>query len=141
MEATVGFKFKDTTIPLAFNYRITKKEIPKRFGINLLQVFTSDEETNKLAQDLVFDDEKTLDLMKFFISESRPELVEDEDDFLDNVNPQNVHQFREVFWEAYANFSGPLKRSAVIQIWDELKKKMKNPNLLLTAISQPSASE
>jgi hypothetical protein len=136
----VYFKYDGKQIPILFTYKTTKKDIPKRFGLNLLQIFTSDEETDKLAKDLVFDDEKTLDLMKYFI-EYAQDIELDEDEFLDKISPESVHQFREGFWTALANFSGPLKMNSVNQIWTELKKKLKDVNLSVMVNSTSSPSE
>jgi len=136
----VYFTYNGKQIPILFTYKTTKKDIPKRFGLNLLQIFTSDEETDKLAKDLVFDDEKTLDLMKYFIEYSCDEEL-DEDEFLDKVTPESLHQFREGFWVALANFSGPLKMNSVNQIWAELKKKLKDVNLSVMVNSTNSLSE
>jgi hypothetical protein len=108
------------------------KTLPDQFQIKPLKLFGETDEASLLMQTLVLDDEKALKLMHFFADKVDPMTF---DDFIDIVEPSELHSFVEEFWEALANFSGPLKKPMMIQMWKEFKKSMQEDSLLKMNLS------
>lgn len=119
------FEFNGKKYKVEISPTMAYKELPQRFEINLLKMF-ADEETNKeTLQTLIMDDDKMLHLMYFFLEKNGSTLT------LENVLSQMenlavLDTFRDAFWAGVINFSPPLKKNILLQIWDQMKKEIKD---------------
>lgn len=117
------FEFGGSTIPLT----ITLKEvyaIREKFDFNILKLFIEDENAAHQIQRLALDDEFAIDVCWYLLESKLPYSKEK---FIENITDMTViEQFREAFWAAIVNFSSPLKRSALVQFWKEMKKEIRN---------------
>lgn len=77
-------------------------------------------------QTLALDDERTLDLLWFYLEET---AAFDKDDFLKTVEAKDLDRFRDDFWSAVVNFSGPLKKNLMMELWDQFKRDIKKADL------------
>ena len=117
------FEFSGTTIPIILTLKEVY-EIRSKFDFNVLRLFIEDENAAQQIQRLALDDEFAIDLCWHMI-ESKVSYGKDK--FIENMTDMTVMDaFREAFWAAVVNFSSPLKKSALIQFWRELKKEIKN---------------
>lgn len=100
------------------------KELPKRFGLELLKMFANEEKCQETMQELIFDEDKTLHLMHMYIERQNGMMTFDT--MLEQLENLTVlDSFRDAFWAAIVNFSGPLKKQVLIQIWEQFKKELK----------------
>ena len=136
--ATVYFELKGKKYPIEINYTQALKILPEKFGINLAKVFTSGEEAASTMEILVLDDEKSLALAWHYIE---PTASFDEEQFLTDMNGSLLDQFREDFWAAVVNFTGPLKRNLMREMWEQFKRDLKKVDLQTeTSTASPSDS-
>ena len=123
----VKIKLLDKNIPVTLTYGMAIKTLPDQFQIKPLKLFGETDEATALMQTLVLDDEKALKLMHFFADKVAPMTF---DEFIEKVDPHELHTFVEEFWEALANFSGPLKKPMMIHMWKEFKKSIQEDSLV-----------
>jgi hypothetical protein len=134
----ITFEFNNLTYPIKLTYGVSLNVLPQRFGINLSKIFTDPEMASQTLQNLTFDDEKTLQLMWYFIE---PTASMDYDEFLEKITPKELENFREMFWAAVVNFSGSLKKNILLQMWDDFKREVKKADLMkMTSEASSSVS-
>lgn len=115
------------TFQIDITYRTAYTLLPEKFDIRLLQMFVDEEAGEKLLKELLLDDEKCLGLFWFFVE---PQFGgKTHDDFIDILQIGDLDKFRQTFWEEVANFSGPLKRNLVMQLWEMLQRELKEIDL------------
>ena len=119
---TIKFQFDRQEYPINITYYDAIKVLPEKFGISLTKIFTSEDEAQQTMQSLVIDDEKTLALAWHYVHET---ASFEEDEFLRKITGKDLEQFREDFWSAVVNFSGPLKRNLLREIWNQFKRDLK----------------
>lgn len=120
------FEFKGKEYPIKISYWEAITVLPEKFGISLTKVFTDGDAATETMQNLVLDDEKTLELAWFYIE---PTAAFDKEDFYKQITGKDLEQFREDFWSAVVNFSGPLKKNLLMEIWTEFRKELKAAKL------------
>lgn len=120
------FKIKNDTFTIRIGYRDSIVILPEKFGIHLSRLFSSEEAASETLSALVLDDERSLKLMYYYVEE---QTGSDWDEFLDSVSPKELDEFREAFWTEVENFSGPLKKNLLRQIWTEFKREIKKSSL------------
>lgn len=122
----VRFKVGAIDIPIKINWMLALTELPEQFDIRICKLFDPQhtDGTQDLMQKLLLDDEYTLKLCWFFVSR-KSEMTYDT--FLNELDSShNLESFREAFWAAAVNFSGPLKKGLMIEAWKEMKREVKN---------------
>lgn len=115
-----------------YEVRITMKEaygvLKTKFDLNIISMFASEAQMQAAMINLILDDEKTMQLMYFFIERATPAIT-----FDDMVNLMEdlsiLDSFRNAFWAAIVNFSSPLKKETLRGMWELLKKEMQDPDL------------
>jgi hypothetical protein len=117
------FKVGEIEFPIRITYRDALERFPDRFGISLNEIFVDQDKMLETMSALLLDDEKTLGIMFYFMSEENASLQYEE--FLDEVEEQELRQFRDKFWEAVTAFTGPLKAPMIKTLWSQLKKELK----------------
>jgi len=123
MSETPTFTFDGKRIPIVINMKMVVGELNKKFNLNVLGMFASDILVEQTMRELVFEDEKTLQLMHFFLEK---EVTISYDSMLNKMENLDVlDEFREAFWAAIVNFSGPLKKQALLEIWQIFKRELK----------------
>ncbi len=122
------FTFHGKTYPISINWTMAYNTLPEKFGIELLKLFVDNQTTQDIAQKVLVDDSLTLNLCWFFIE---PHVSFEFEKFLELLDeePEGIDNFREVFWGAVVNFSSAHKRGMLKEIWDLLKKEMKQLSL------------
>ena len=125
---TVHFEFKGKKYPIDITYYQSIKILPEKFGINLSKIFTDGEVAADTMQTLILDDEKTLDLCWHYLNE-KTEIEFDE--FLEIISGKDLERFREDFWAAVVNFSSPLKKKLLQDLWSQFKKDLKKADLTM----------
>ncbi len=123
----VKIKELNKDIPIKLTYGMAIKTLPEQFQIKPLKLFGAEDEATALMQTLVLDDERALKLLHFFTDKVAPMTF---DEFIEKVDPLELHSFVEEFWEALANFSGPLKKPMMIHMWKEFKKSIQEDSLV-----------
>lgn len=136
---TVHFEFRGKKYPIDITYYQSIKILPEKFGINLSKIFTDGEVAADTMQTLILDDEKTLDLCWHYLNE-KTEIEFDE--FLEIISGKDLERFREDFWAAVVNFSSPLKKKLLQDLWSQFKKDLKKADLTMeTSDVSPSTSK
>ena len=136
---TVHFEFKGKKYPIDITYYQSIKILPEKFGINLSKIFTDGEVAADTMQTLILDDEKTLDLCWHYLNE-KTEIEFDE--FLEVISGKDLERFREDFWAAVVNFSSPLKKKLLQDLWSQFKRDLKKADLTMeTSDVSPSTSK
>jgi hypothetical protein len=133
------FKVKELgkEFPIKLTYGMAIRDLPEKFGLQPLRLFSDQMVAQEMMTTLVLNDEKALSLMWYFV---QPNVSITFDDFLDKVSPDELNSFVEVFWEALSNFSGPLKRPIMLTLWEDFKKSLRDPESMKEK-STESASE
>lgn len=121
------FEFKNIQYQININYYDSLKVLPEKFNINLCKIFTDGEIAGETMQNLILDDELTLKLAWYYIEPAISGM--DEDDFLRNMTGKDLERFREAFWQAVVNFSGPLKKNLLTEMWNQFKRDLKKAEL------------
>lgn len=131
------FELNKIKYPITINYYESIKVLPQKFGVSLTRMFVDQDEANETMVSLTMDDEKTLALAWYYVEQTASGM--DEDDFLKVMTGKDLERFRDAFWQAVVNFSGPLKKPLLEEIWKDFKKSLKSPELL-NQISEQSSS-
>lgn len=111
--------------------------IPELFGIQITKVFSGGDTANETLQSLCLDDEKCLKLFHWCLG------GEDElsfEDFLKGVDGSQLSKFREDFWAEVVNFSDPLKKQILQELWKQYRKEVRKALATETSDSQSSDS-
>jgi len=136
---TVHFEFKGKKYPIDITYYQSIKILPEKFGISLSKIFTDGEVAAATMETLILDDEKTLDLCWHYLNE-KTELEFDQ--FLEVISSKDLERFREDFWAAVVNFSSPLKKKLLQDLWSQFKRDLKKADLTMeTSDVSPSTSK
>ena len=136
---TVHFEFRGKKYPIDITYYQSIKILPEKFGINLSKIFTDGEVAADTMQTLILDDEKTLDLCWHYLNE-KTEIEFDE--FLEVISGKDLERFREDFWAAVVNFSSPLKKKLLQDLWSQFKRDLKKADLTMETLDvSPSTSK
>lgn len=120
------FKFMGVEYPIQINYWEAVTVLPEKFKINLTKIFIDNQAAEETMQALVLDDEKTLELAWHYVGSSSSF---DKQKFFENMQGKDLDQFREDFWSAVINFSPPLKRNLMDDLWRTFKKELKQADL------------
>lgn len=135
------FTFNGRTYPIEITWKLAYAVLPEKFDIEVLKLFINDQITNKVVSQLLLDDELTLRLCWFFLE---PQVSFDFDKFVEllDTEPEAIEGFREVFWGAVVNFSSPQKKGVLRDLWDQMKREMRQLKLESTTSStSPSDSK
>lgn len=132
----ISFEFRGKKYPITINYLESLRTLPEKFGINLTKIFTDGEAASQTMQALILDDEKSLELAWHYIHEHTDISYEE---FLETVTGKDLERFREDFWSAVVNFSGPLKRRLLQELWDQFKRDLKRAELQNETYEQSSS--
>lgn len=132
MDPTFTFDGKKITVRITMP--MVLGDLTKRFNLNLLTMFADDSMVEQAMRHLVFHDEETLQLMHFFIEKETTMSYQAMLERMTNLDV--LDEFREAFWAAVVNFSGPLKKQALMEIWQMFKTELRN-----FKAQQPSTSD
>lgn len=117
------FEFNGDTILIQLDLK-TVYSIRDKFDFNVMKLFIEDEKAAHQIQRLALDEEFAIELCWFMIEK---QVKYSKEKFIENVSDLSVlDQFREAFWAAVVNFSNPLKKAALLQMWKEFKKEVRN---------------
>lgn len=115
---TLNGKIHVIKIDLKTQYLLTDK-----FDFNILKMFFDDNLTREMMLKLLLDTEFCLKLLWFFIEKK---VEYSHDDMLDHVGTADgLDEFKEAVWAAIVNFSSKLTRPALIEMWSQLKHKLR----------------
>jgi hypothetical protein len=134
----IRFKLEDKEYPITINYLMALQDLPEKFGIDLTKIFTDPEKAEDTMNALILDDEKGLRLAWYFVEKSAVGM--EWEDFLQKMNGKVLETFREDFWSAVVNFSGPLKKNLLTELWTGFKREIKKAKFD-ELMSQPQTSD
>lgn len=122
------FKVGDQKYKVKITTGMAMKELPELFDMNILSMFCSEERMQQAMNKMVFDDEGALKLMHYFIEKSghsisMERMIEDMPDL------SVLDEFRDAFWAGVVNFSGPLKKKVLMDMWKQFKEELKTADL------------
>lgn len=131
---TLNKKIYVIRIDLKTNYQLTEK-----FDFNILKLFLDEAVTRQAMLKLLLDTEFCIDLMWFFIEKK---VDFNKDTMLEYIDTAaGLDEFKEAVWASVINFSSPLIRKMLIEMWGQLKHELKNFKIdLETSTSSSSAS-
>lgn len=120
-----NFQYRNRKIDLELGIWDAMDTFPKRFKINVLQLLNDMEDTMEAIRIFTLDDETMLHVMHFYVCK---ELDQCEwEDFLKNVTPKELAEFKDALWQEVINFSGPLKEKMLQGLKKEVRNELKNP--------------
>ena len=131
-----SFKHNGQTVQLNYTYFEAMNTFPG-LGLDILGVIT---DTTPILQ-IMADDKTMIKVWWYFIKEFESLAEEDFDDALKALKPEEMQAFKEAFWESVVNFSSLPMRETLRQMWEQVKKQLKQPKNLLKNISQDSPEE
>ena len=135
---SIAYEFKGIKYPIKLNYLEALRVLPDKFDINLSKIFTDGEAASETMQALILDDERTLNLLWYYMQDTAPFT---QDEFLEMMSGRDLERFREDFWAAVVNFSGPLKKNLLTEMWNQFKRDLKKAELQSeTSDASPSNS-
>jgi hypothetical protein len=140
MSKTIArFSFCGTNYPIVINWTRAYNDLPSRFEIDILSLFVNDTETEQTALRILVDDNLLLKVCWYFLE---PQVNYTWEKFLTLLDdePEAIENFREVFWGAIVNFSSPQKRGVLVELWNILKKRLKQLSLE-SRLSEKSPSD
>jgi len=133
------FSFAGKQYPINITWSAAYNTLPDKFGLEILKLFVNDEITQKIAMNLLVDDDLCLRLCWHYLES---QVQYDWDKFLELLDeePDAVEHFRETMWAAIVNFSSPQKKGVLLDLWKSLKREMKQLSLD-SATSSKSSTE
>lgn len=111
---------------IKIGYRDALEVLPEKFGLEITKLLVDDDKTNNIVRSLLMDDEKLIQIMWYYMQETTTLQYSE---FIEVLTPLEVNNFRERLWEEISNFSGPLKKSMMLQAWSEAKRYLKKVQL------------
>ena len=122
------FTFGGKQYPITITWSSAYNVLPEKFDIEILKLFVNEEQTQKIAMNLLVDDDLALRLCWFYLE---PQVQYDWDKFLELLDeePEAIEHFRETFWAAIVNFTSPQKKGVLLDLWKMLKREMKQLSL------------
>ena len=127
-----SFKHNGQTVQLNYTYFEAMNTFPG-LGLDILGVIT---DTTPILQ-IMADDKTMIKVWYHFVKDVEPDF----DDALKALKPEEMQAFKEAFWESVVNFSSLPMRETLRQMWEQVKKQLKQPKNLLKNISQDSPEE
>lgn len=127
-----SFKHNGQTVQLNYTYFEAMNTFPG-LGLDILGVVT---DATPILQ-IMADDKTMIKVWYHFVKDLEPDF----DEALKELKPAEMQQFKEAFWESVVNFSGPPMRETLNQMWDQVKKELKQPKKLLKNLSSDSPEE
>ncbi len=111
----------------------------KDFGIDVIELFTKEEEADKFLSRFMMDDMFAADIMLFYVNKTHPEMQKK--DLLRTMGSfEPLDGFRNAFWGGIVNFSSPLKKTILTQMWEKMKQMLVDPELLDRMLSAQSSN-
>lgn len=123
MTQQASFEFDGKKIPIELDVKMVMGDLAKKFDLRILSMFTDDTIVEAAMRKLVFHDEETLKLMHYFIEKQTSMSYDSMCNKMTNLDI--LDEFREAFWAAVVNFSGPLKKQALLEIWKMFKDELR----------------
>jgi len=120
-----SFQFQKRNYNIKLGVLEAMETLPQ-MGVHPLSLVSDMTKTNDTLLTVMLDDEKAVQLMFHYLKKDSEIPWEK---FLEQVEMSEIQAFKESFWHELLNFSGPLKKEALIQFKAELKKELANPNL------------
>lgn len=112
------FKYNGITIPVSFGYKEVTKDF-KEMGLNLLQLFSD----QGVMASIFINDELMLKIWFYYVKNHAATM----DEAIETLTPQQMHAFKEAFWQAVVNFTVPQMRPTLVEMKKELDSALKSP--------------
>ena len=133
-----NFQFQKRKYSITINWFQAVDEFPDKFGIHLADLVSDLQKSNDTINMLMLDDNLAIQLMWYYVKQDEDTM--EWTDFLKKLEGDELHKFRQEFWESVLDFSGPLKMDLLKQAWKGLKKELQETNLE-ELVSKSSAEE
>jgi hypothetical protein len=131
-EEAPTFKYNNITIPVTFGYKEVMGDF-KKMGLNLLKLF----EDQSVMTSIFMNDELMLEVWFHYVKNYATSM----DEAVEHLTPQQMHVFKEAFWQAVVNFTAPQMRPTLIALKAELDQVLKSPAKNLRSSSFDSSEE
>jgi hypothetical protein len=115
----------------------TQYQLVDKFDFNILKLFLDEQLTRETMLKLLIDTEFAIELCWFFIEKKVDYNKETMLEYLDSA--AGLDEFKEAVWAAIVNFSSPLIRKMLVEMWGQLKHELKTFNLDLETSTQSSS--
>jgi hypothetical protein len=135
-----SFQYRKSDYSIVVGWFQAIDEFPAKFNIHLADLVSDMQKSNETVNTILLNDNIIIQLMWYYL---KPHVTCEWEDFLKQVEATEVHKFRESFWEAVLDFSGPLKTPILTQLWKEVKKELREVNLeeLASKYSQEASTQ
>ena len=131
-----NFKFQNREYSLTIGWVQAVDEFPANFDLHIADLVSDNVKSQDTVNNIMLNDNIIIKLMWHYL---KPHVEMEWVDFLKKVESKEVHDFRQVFWEAVLDFSGPLKVNLLKEIWAEMKKELQE--LTLEKLDSKSSQE
>ena len=131
MTSTV--KFNGVDIPIKITYKSAWFDLPE-LGIDILNIFDGEKTIMNILTS-----EKVMVEVFYYFAKNHCSTIEN---MLENLTPETMNEFREVFWNEVVNFTNPQMRPALQKTVEMIKKELASPERILkVALSELSEEQ
>lgn len=129
----VTFKHNGINIPVKINYGKAVYTFPD-MGLDLLKLF---ETTEEIIFTIMANDKVMLEIWFHYVADHEVDKAA----AIEELEPQEMHQFKNAFWSAVLGFTESSMRPILETYYREIKKGLKQPEKFLRSISSNSLDE
>lgn len=136
MSAKGKFKYGDIQIPMELGWVLAHGKL-QELGINVLGILS---DGGKTIQTILLDDQIMIQVWYYYVHQHTNDSWEDALEVLDE-GEGGLHEFRENFYKLVVSFSPSLSRDLLTEMWDKIKRDMKNSRKVKSILSSSDLSE
>ena len=131
------FKYGNVQIPMELGWVLAKGKMSE-LGVNVLGVLS---DGGKTIQTILLDDQTMINVWYYYVHEYTGDDWDKALETLDEDGEGGLDDFRENFYKLVVSFSPRLSRSLLIEMWDKVKRDMKNSKKVKSLLSSSDLSE
>jgi len=120
--------YDGTSIPIRITYKQAMFDF-KDMGLNLLSIFKDE----KTIMTIMADDEIMVNVWYSYIKDYTSSFEK----AVEKLTPEDMHKFKEVFWDEVINFTAPPMRPILVTMMDQVREALSSaPKNLKEAYSK-----
>lgn len=127
-----SFNFKGVKIPIRITYKQAMFDF-KDMGLNILNLFKDE----TIIMTIMSDDETMLQVWYSYVKKHASSF----ESAVEDLTPEDMHQFKDAFWEAVVNFTAPAMRPILQSMMEQVKEALASPEKSLSKRSSESLDE
>lgn len=113
-----SIKFKGAEIPIKITYKSAWYDLPE-LGIDILNIFEDD----KTVSNILINDRVMVNVLFYYVKGHCSTI----ESALEELTPEIMNEFREVFWNEVVNFTNPQMRPSLQEYMSMIKKELASP--------------